>query len=63
MSKSYSLITCPNCKSTNVRLVDNEPMDSHKNVDGVDSEIYATAECGNCDHSFKIVGQIIWSLT
>lgn len=57
---SYTLVTCPNCKSTNTVLIDNEPMDTHPNEKGVDSEIYATCKCGDCNNNFNVIGQISW---
>jgi len=65
MSKT---LVCPHCgKSGKITTTDNEPLANYqdselaKNEDYfLENEVYATAHCWDCNHEFKIVGDIIW---
>ena len=51
-------ICCPNCKSENVRSVDNEPLyhpsqlEVEKGIPRLDEWLYVKFVCDNCEHNF-----------
>lgn len=57
---------CPKCNSGYVRSIDNEPLCHPTKKDvavdkvaPIDLEIYYTCSCDDCNHTFKIVGDIV----
>lgn len=62
-------MSCPNCKSRKVRSIDNQPLyhppkeDSEKNGYGIDSELYVTCKCDECNTEFEKIFTLVDSDT
>lgn len=54
LKKPQRKLCCPHCSSEKIISTDNEALE-HNRVDDVDTELYVSLKCTNCDHEFKEV--------